>query len=68
MPSRNRGPNSAQLWGLDDATAKRPQIKPPRPLPVSTQATGVVPALTVHQPEMVSYSSCPSKTPAGHSE
>lgn len=31
MPSRNRGPKSAQLWGLDDATAMRPQDKPPRP-------------------------------------
>lgn len=49
MPSRNQGPNSAQLWGLDDATAKRPQIKPPCPLPVSTQATEVVPALTVDE-------------------
>jgi excisionase family DNA binding protein len=44
MPSRNRRPNSAQLWGLDDATAMRPQIKPPRPRPVSTQVTDVVPA------------------------
>jgi excisionase family DNA binding protein len=34
MPSRNRGPNSAQLWGLDDATAMRPQAKPPHPLRV----------------------------------
>ena len=32
MPSRNRGPNSAQLWGLDDVTAMRPHTKlPSRP-------------------------------------
>ena len=37
MPSRNRGPNSAQLWGLDDATAMQPQMKPPRPLSVHPQ-------------------------------
>ena len=29
MPNRNRGPNSAQLWGLDDVTAMRPRTKPP---------------------------------------
>jgi len=29
MPSRNRGPHSAQLWGLDDETATRPRTKPP---------------------------------------
>lgn len=29
MPSRNRGLNSAQLWGLDDVTAMRPRTKPP---------------------------------------
>lgn len=34
MPSRNRGPNSAQLWGLDDATAMRPQMEPPHLLSV----------------------------------
>ena len=37
MPSRAQGPNTAQLWGLDDATAMRPQIKPPRPPSVQPQ-------------------------------
>ena len=43
MPSRNRGPNSAQLWGLDDATALRPRIKPPRPPSVQPEIPDRVP-------------------------
>jgi len=31
MTSRDRGPNSAQLWGLDDVTAMRPRSIPPSP-------------------------------------
>lgn len=37
MPSRNRGPNSAQLWGLDDVTAMRLRSKPPSPQPIRPQ-------------------------------
>ena len=50
MPSRNQGPNSAQLWGLDDVTAMRPRTKPPSrpsvppplPDPISAQPSDAV--------------------------
>jgi|GEM_PF-2340207 len=49
MPSRNQGPNTAQLWGLDDATATRPPGKSPRPVPPSPQVAQVVPPSPVEE-------------------
>lgn len=51
MPSRNRGPNSAQLWGLDDATALRPQIKTTRPPSVQPQILDRLPRRSDDQDE-----------------
>ena len=49
MPSRNRGPNSAQLWGLDDATATRPRSEPPSRPPVPPQVPEPLTAPTAEQ-------------------
>ena len=51
MQSRNRGPNSAQLWGLDDVTALRPRTKPPSRPSLPRQAPDTVSAEPpVHAP------------------
>lgn len=44
MPTRNRGPNSAQLWGLDDVTTMRPRTKPPSRPSVPAPIPDPVPA------------------------
>jgi len=44
MPSRTQGPNTAQLWGLDDATPRRPRSRPSRPLPAPPPVADLVPA------------------------
>ena len=55
MPSRNRGPNSAPLWGLDDATATRPRSEPPSRPPVPPQVPEplTAPAAEQHNGDLV---------------